>query len=72
MPLPSLSTSSNPKGKHGPPSGALKRVISKNKIYSEDGFLVSIWSSWLMHAYHLSNLLIVSNSAIIFLMYVVL
>ena len=41
-------------------------------IYSEDGFLVSKWPPWLIHVYHLSHLLIVTNSAINFLIYVVL
>ena len=41
-------------------------------IYSEEGFLLSKWPTWLIHIYHLSHLLIVTNSSINFLIYVVL
>ena len=41
-------------------------------ICSEEGFLSSKWPTWLIHIYHLSHLLIVTNSAINFLIYVVL
>ena len=40
-------------------------------IYSE-GALLSKWPTWLIHIYHLSHLLIVTNSSINFLIYVVL
>lgn len=41
-------------------------------LYSEDGTLLSKWPNWLIHVYHLSHTLIVTNSAINFLLYVVL
>ena len=41
-------------------------------LYSEDGTVLSHWPSWLIHVYHLSHTLIVTNSAINFLLYVVL
>ena len=41
-------------------------------MYSEEGFLLSKWPTWLIHIYHLSHLLIVTNSSINFLIYVVL
>ena len=41
-------------------------------LYSEDGTLLSKWPHWLIHVYHLSHTLIVTNSAINFLIYVVL
>ena len=41
-------------------------------LFSEDGTLLSKWPPWLIHVYHLSHTLIVTNSAINFLLYVVL
>ena len=41
-------------------------------LYSEDGTVLSHWPKWLIHVYHLSHTLIVTNSAINFLLYVVL
>ena len=41
-------------------------------LYSEDGTVLSHWPPWLIHVYHLSHTLIVTNSAINFLLYVVL
>ena len=41
-------------------------------LYSEDGTVLSHWPQWLIHVYHLSHTLIVTNSAINFLLYVVL
>ena len=41
-------------------------------LYSEDGTVLSHWPTWLIHVYHLSHTLIVTNSAINFLLYVVL
>ncbi len=41
-------------------------------LFSEDGTLLSKWPPWLVHVYHLSHTLIVLNSAVNFLLYVVL
>ena len=41
-------------------------------LYSEDGTVLSRWPQWLIHVYHLSHTLIVTNSAINFLLYIVL
>lgn len=41
-------------------------------LYSEDGTILSDWPPWLVHIYHLSHSLIVTNSAVNFLLYVVL
>ena len=41
-------------------------------LYSEDGTVLAHWPQWLIHVYHLSHTLIVTNSAINFLLYVVL
>ena len=39
--------------------------------FSEDGPVLSDWPEWLTHVYHLSHTLIVFNSAVNFLLYVV-
>ena len=40
-------------------------------LYSEDGTVISKWPKWLFHVYHLSHTLIVFNSAVNFILYVV-
>ena len=40
-------------------------------FFSKDGTVLSAWPKWLFHVYHLSHTLIVFNSAVNFILYVV-
>ena len=40
-------------------------------LFSKDGTVISEWPKWLIHVYHLSHTLIVFNSAVNFILYVV-
>ena len=40
-------------------------------LFSEDGTVITNWPKWLLHVYHLSHTLIVFNSAVNFILYVV-
>jgi hypothetical protein len=40
-------------------------------LFSKDGTVISEWPKWLFHVYHLSHTLIVFNSAVNFILYVV-
>ena len=40
-------------------------------IFSENGTILSKWPEWLVHVHHLSHTLIVFNSAVNFLLYVI-
>ena len=40
-------------------------------LFSKDGTVISEWPKWLLHVYHLSHTLIVFNSAVNFILYVV-
>ena len=40
-------------------------------FFSKDGTVISLWPRWLLHIYHLSHTLIVFNSAVNFMLYVI-